>query len=53
VFSDYKEFGGLLVAGKTAIHTQGLEIEVTVESVTYDDVDPSAFDLPDSIKSLL
>ena len=53
VLSDYKEFGGVMVAGKTVLHTQIGEIETTVESVTYDDVDPSAFELPDSIKSQL
>jgi len=53
VMSDYKEFGGVMVAGKTVIHAQGLEIENTIDSVTYDDVDPSAFELPESIKSQL
>ena len=53
VLSDYKEFGGVLVAGKTTINAGGMEIETTIESVTYDDVDDLAFELSNTIKSLL
>ncbi len=53
VLSDYKDFGGFLTPTRTVIHTQGIEIANTIESVTYDDVEPEAFELPDSIKSLL
>lgn len=53
VLSNYKEFGGVLVAAKTVINAGGMEIETTIDSVTYDDVDDSAFELSDSIQALL
>ena len=53
VLSDYKEFGGVLVAGKTTINAGGMEIETTIDSLVYDNVDDSAFELSDTIKSLL
>ena len=53
VLSDYKDFGGVSNAAKTVIHAQGIEIENMIETVTYDDVEPEAFELPASIKALL
>jgi hypothetical protein len=52
-FSDYKDFGGMKVPGKTTIDVAGMQIEQTVDTVTFDDVDPSAFDLPEAVKAQL
>ncbi len=51
--SDYKEFGGVMAPTRVVIGLMGIEMTQTIESVTYDDVDPSAFEPSDSIKALL
>lgn len=51
--SDYKDFGGILVPTSNAMSLMGMEIIQTVESVTWDDVDPSVFEPSDAIKALL
>ncbi len=54
ILSDYKDFGsGVLTAASTKLDAGGMEIENTIESVTFDDVDDSAFELPDSVSSQL
>jgi hypothetical protein len=53
VFSDYREFDGVLQPATTTIKTQGMELQQTVKEVTFDDVEASAFEPPESIKSLL
>ena len=52
---DYKEFGGVLIATSTSTNlvSAGMEFIQTVDSVTYDDVDPSVFEPSDAIKALL
>jgi hypothetical protein len=52
VMSDYKDFGGTKIPGKTTIDVAGMQIEQTIESVTYDDVDPAAFEPPAAVKAL-
>ncbi len=51
--SDYKEFGGLMAPTRVVISFMGMEITQTVESVTWDDVDPSVFEPSEAIKALL
>ncbi|MCY3970105.1 MAG: hypothetical protein OXG74_09230 [Acidobacteria bacterium] len=53
--SGYQEFGGVLFATSTttSIPSFGMEFTQTVESVTFDDVDPSMFEPSDAIKALL
>ncbi|MDE2852345.1 MAG: hypothetical protein OXP74_17210 [Acidobacteriota bacterium] len=52
---DYKDFGGVLMATSTTTNmvSLGVEITTTIESVTFDDVDPSVFEPSDAIKALL
>lgn len=52
---EYKEFGGILFATSTitSIPSFGMEMTQTVESVTFDDVDPSVFEPSEAIKALL
>lgn len=52
---DYEEFGGVLIATSTSTNlvSMATEIIATVESVTYDDIDPSVFEPSDAIKALL
>ncbi len=54
-WSDYKEFGGVMFATSvtTNLVSVGMEFIQTVESMTFDDVDPSAFEPSDAIKALL
>ena len=53
--SDYKEFGGILIPTSSllAMPSMGMEVTQTVDSVTFDDVDPSVFEPSDAIKALL
>jgi hypothetical protein len=51
-FSDYKDFGGSKIPGKVTIDVAGMQIEQTVETVTFDDVDPAAFEPPAAVKAL-
>lgn len=51
--SDYKEFGGVNTATVTSLDMMGTEIKQVIESVSYEEVDPSKFELPDSIKALV
>lgn len=50
---DYKKFGDLLHATKVTQKVMGIEQIITLESVEYDKVDPSAFDPPPAIKALI
>ncbi len=51
--SDYKEFGGLMAPSRVVISFMGMEMTQTIESVTFDDVEPSVFEPSDAIKALL
>lgn len=54
-WSDYKEFGGVMFPGSATANlvSMGMEFVQTIESVTFDDDDPSAFEPSDAIKALL
>jgi hypothetical protein len=51
-FSDYKDFGGSKIPGKVTIDVAGMQIEQTVEAVTFDDVDPAKFAPPSAVAAL-
>ena len=53
--NDYQDFGGVLFPASTTISlaSMGIEFTQTIESVTWDDVDPSVFEPSDAIKALL
>lgn len=53
MISDYKDFGGVLTATKQVMSVQGMDIENVIESVTYDNLTDSDFELPASIQSKL
>ena len=50
---EYKEFGGLQISTAEVIGVMGMEMVQTIESITFDDVDPSVFEPSDAIKALL
>lgn len=52
-FGDYRKFGGILVPTRTAQKIMGLEQVMKIDSVEFDTVPASAFDLPASIQALL
>ena len=52
VVSDYKAFGGVLVPTVTRQRMMGLEQLTTVISVSFDPIDPKAFELPPAIAAL-
>ena len=51
---EYKEFGGVMIPTSTSTNlvSAGMEFITTIESVTWDDVDPSVFEPSDAIKAL-
>ncbi|MGA9542614.1 MAG: hypothetical protein WBQ85_03545 [Candidatus Sulfotelmatobacter sp.] len=53
VFQDYKNFGGPMVATKLISRTGDRMRTFTVNSVTYEALAESVFDLPPSVKALL
>jgi hypothetical protein len=53
VVSEYKSFGGVLTPTVTRQRMMGLESEMTISSITFDPVDPKAFDLPPAIAALV
>jgi hypothetical protein len=52
-FTDYKDFDGVKIPAKTTLDVAGMQIEQTVETVTYGDVDPTAFELPAAVQALV
>ena len=52
IVSDYKAFGGVLVPTVTRQRMMGLEQLTTVISVSFDPIDPKAFELPPAIAAL-
>ena len=52
VAADYKSFGGVLVPTVTRQRMMGLEQLTTILSVTFDPIDPKAFELPPAIAAL-
>jgi hypothetical protein len=50
--SEYKTFGGVMVPTITRQRMMGLEQVTTVVSVSFDPIDPKAFDLPPAIAAL-
>jgi hypothetical protein len=50
---DYKKFADVLQPTKVTQSAMGAEFIITVESIEYDKVDPSVFELPASIKALI
>lgn len=53
VLQEYKEFGGVKSPTKLIVRAMGMEQVLTVNSIEYDKVEPSVFDLPEEIKALL
>jgi hypothetical protein len=53
VYSDYKKFGGMLLASTMKQTAMGVEQVFKITSVEFDNVSPSTFDLPAPIKALI
>ena len=51
--AEYKLFGGVLTATMSRQKMMGLESVITINSVSFDPVDPKAFDLPPQIAALV
>ena len=52
ILSDYKDFNGRKTPGKLVQSVMGQEQVVTITSVEYDKVPPSAFEPPAAIKAM-
>jgi len=53
VLSDYKDFGGILGASRTVQSMMGMDQIITVNTVEYDTVDSTVFELPSEIKAMM
>ena len=53
VEGEYKKFGNLLQATTLTVKAMGIEQKVTIATVEYDTVAPSAFEPPDAVKALI
>jgi hypothetical protein len=51
--TDYKKFGNLLVPTTVKNSVMGVQQVITIETVEYDNVQPSVFDPPAEIKALI
>jgi hypothetical protein len=50
--TDYKQFGDLFMPSRISQKAMGIETVMTIESMEYDKVDPSVFELPSQVKAL-
>jgi hypothetical protein len=50
---DYKKFGNLLLATSVVQQIMGVEQKISLATIEFDKVQPSAFDLPEQIKALI
>ena len=53
ILGDYKKFGNLLQPTTLVERAMNVEQKVTLESIEYDNVDPSVFELPAAIQALI
>ncbi len=53
VYSDYKRFGDLLLPTRTAVRIMNREQVMTFESVEFNTVDETVYELPEAVKALL
>ena len=53
VYSDYKTFGELLLPTRTEIRVISIVQVMTFESIEFNDVSDTVYDLPDAVKSLV
>lgn len=53
VLSDYQEFGPVKAPTKTVLKMMGMEIEQSVESVSFDPIDDAKFAPPEAIQKLI
>jgi hypothetical protein len=50
---EYKEMAGVLQPSKMVQKAGPQEFQITVSEVSYDEIDPSVFELPDAVKALV
>jgi len=53
VLSDYRDFGGQLLAARTVLRQSSIEVELTFDKVEYDTASETEFDPPPEIRVLL
>jgi hypothetical protein len=50
---DYKDFDGRMVPTTSVAKMMGMEMTMKVDSISFDELDPSIFELPENIKTLV
>ncbi len=53
LYSDYKNFGGAMLASRIVSEMRGIRQIRTIESVSFDDVQPDELALPPQVKALI
>ncbi len=53
VYSDYKRFGDLLLPTRTVVRVMDFERVMTYESVEFNTVDETVYELPEEVKALI
>ncbi len=53
VYSDYKRFGDLLLATRTVVRVMNREQVMTYESIEFNAVDDTVYELPEEVKALV
>ncbi|HTG43727.1 MAG TPA: hypothetical protein VK633_04270 [Verrucomicrobiae bacterium] len=53
IVSDYRNFGDLYMPAQMAQKASGIETVMTIKEMEFDQVDPSVFDVPTEVKTLL
>ena len=53
LITDYKQFGGILMASRISQKMAGVETIVTMNEMEFNTVDPAVFELPQEVKTLL
>ena len=53
IYSDYANFGGMLVATRVVQRNPQFDVVLSIVSVEYDVLDPAAVALPESVKALI
>jgi hypothetical protein len=53
LYDDYRDFGGLHMAGRTTVQLMGAEQIFTIREVRFDSVDDAAFEPPAEIRALI
>jgi hypothetical protein len=53
IYAEYREFGDMVIPTRITQSTMGQDMEIRIEEVVFDDVNPSRLDPPPAVQALL